>query len=352
VLKRLMAREYCKELFNVPVDYVALSLPTYPIEILRPMDLGTIRDKLELDRKRDWDDKAYQYIEDFAADVRQVWKNALFFNDPVKLGKKVMKNKPIPVFDQASVLARDFEKVMAELHDQLNQEAPPCPKLLRAKLLLADIRRSPLSEWMRREEDWKALGEEYVNFLANQMRPPSKPCDLDAIKRWLEAHQQSADDGDEGSDGDAWLQEFEDKVKQVCNNAIAFNGPRTAVGVCAKAVKLGFELRIKQFKHAPAPRERGQRAPEREGFPAFEEKEEFYRDVNDLELLDQSRVGRLIAELCPAAVVPLDNLAVHASKRVRIDIDALEQKAFERAKALADERAEKAFENQMQDEYG
>jgi hypothetical protein len=148
------------------------------------------------------------------------------------------------------------------------------------------------------------------------------------------------------------MQEFEDRVKRVFDNAVAFNGKRTAVGVCAKALKTGFELRIKQFKHAPAPQERGQRAAVPEGWPSFEEKQELYRDVNDLELLDQSRVGRLIAELCLAAVVPFDEKKIPTPKRVRVELDRVDRGTFVRAKELADERAQKAFENQMQDEYG
>jgi hypothetical protein len=358
VMKRLINRDYCKRYFNLPVDHVALNLFNYPDIVTKPMDLGTIGRKLAEDKERDWEAKTYKYLEDFAADVRQVWKNALVFN------QQLAHKEPHDVFKAAAILAHDFEKVMAELHDQLNAEAPPCPKLLRAKLLLADIRRSPLSEWFRRERDWRALGDDYVDFLANRMRPASKPEDLDAVQAWLEEQQRAADTGDGAAD-DGWMQEFEDRVKTVCDNAVAYNENRTAVGafakspkdrtapgVCARALKVGFDLRIKQFKHAPAPLERGQRAPAREGWPSFDDKQELYRDLNDLELLDQSRVGRLIAELCPAAVVPRDDKALPASKRVRVDLDQVDLNTFQRARELADERAQKAFENQMQDEYG
>jgi hypothetical protein len=194
VLKRLVNRDYCRTHFNEPVDHVGLGLFNYPDVIRKPMDLGTVRAKLALDKERDWEAKTYQYIEDFATDVRQVWKNALFFN------QQPPQKEPSRVFKTAAVLAKDFEKIMAELHDQLNSEAPPCPKLLRAKLLLADIRRSPFSEWFRRERDWRALGDEYVDFLANQMRPASKPEDFNAVQAWLEAQQRAADAGDGASD--------------------------------------------------------------------------------------------------------------------------------------------------------
>jgi len=79
--------------------------------------------------------------------------------------------------------------------------------------------------------------------------------------------------------------------------------------------------------------------------------QELYRDVTDLDVLDQAYVGRLVAELCPAAVHALDARALPAAKRVRVDLDAVDAKTFQRAKELADERAQKAFENQMQDEH-
>ena len=192
-------------------------------------------------------------------------------------------------------------------------------------------------------------GDAYVRVLASA-RPPSTPCDLDAVRSWLDAQQKRADE--RGDTDEMWLQTFEDLVRRVCDNAISFNGPKTAVGVCAKALKLGFQERLKQFRHSSVPPGRGLRAPEREGAPNFDEKAELYRDVCGLDLLDQSRVGRLIAESCPAAVAPLDERELRASKRVRVDLDAVDAPTFARAKALADERATKAFENQMQDEYG
>lgn len=139
LLKRLMNRDTCKAYFNEPVDHVALKLPNYPNVVRKPMDLGTIRDKLTQDKERGWDAKAYQYLEDFANDVRQVWKNGLFFNE----SKKNTINR---IYDAAALLAHDFEKMLAELHSALSKHEPPCPKLLRAKLLLADVVRTHAQE--------------------------------------------------------------------------------------------------------------------------------------------------------------------------------------------------------------
>jgi len=61
------------EAFNAPVDWKALGLKDYPKIVTNPMDLGTVRNKLELGR--------YSSLEAAADDVRQIWTNCLIFND-------------------------------------------------------------------------------------------------------------------------------------------------------------------------------------------------------------------------------------------------------------------------------
>ena len=73
----------------------------------------------------------------------------------------------------------------------------------RARLLLADVRRSPFSEHYRREKDWRKLGDEYVAFLREEMKRPSEPEDLDSITDWLRKVQRQADGEDAGQA--AWL---------------------------------------------------------------------------------------------------------------------------------------------------
>ncbi|KAL3925523.1 MAG: hypothetical protein SGPRY_003626 [Prymnesium sp.] len=58
--------------FRMPVDPEALNLPDYHTVIKRPMDLGTIQEKL---------DKAkYDLVSDFILDCRLVWENAKTYN--------------------------------------------------------------------------------------------------------------------------------------------------------------------------------------------------------------------------------------------------------------------------------
>lgn len=58
--------------FKTPVDIVALNIPAYPTIITKPMDLGTMENKLKAG--------AYTYISEFMADLDQIVTNSELFN--------------------------------------------------------------------------------------------------------------------------------------------------------------------------------------------------------------------------------------------------------------------------------
>ncbi|CAA3004359.1 transcription factor GTE12 [Olea europaea subsp. europaea] len=60
--------------FNQPVDPVKLKVPDYFSIVTKPMDLGTIKQKLERD--------TYFNAEEFASDVRLTFSNAMLYNPP------------------------------------------------------------------------------------------------------------------------------------------------------------------------------------------------------------------------------------------------------------------------------
>jgi len=74
VVKSLIDNPICEAYFNVPVDPVALNIPTYLDVIKNPMDLGTVLSKLE--------NGFYERKEQWVADVKLVWENAMVFNPP------------------------------------------------------------------------------------------------------------------------------------------------------------------------------------------------------------------------------------------------------------------------------
>ncbi|XP_010273394.1 PREDICTED: transcription factor GTE11 [Nelumbo nucifera] len=69
--------------FNQPVDPVALNIPDYFSIISEPMDLGTIKSKLQK--------KLYSCAEEFTADVRLTFSNAMLYNPPTNDVHKMAK---------------------------------------------------------------------------------------------------------------------------------------------------------------------------------------------------------------------------------------------------------------------
>ncbi|KAM1138670.1 hypothetical protein COP2_037596 [Malus domestica] len=73
ILKTLMSKKESWP-FNEPVDPVKLGIPDYFRIISYPMDLGTVKSKLQKD--------LYLSAEEFAADVRLTFSNAMLYNPP------------------------------------------------------------------------------------------------------------------------------------------------------------------------------------------------------------------------------------------------------------------------------
>ena len=74
ILKSVMNKKSAKDFFNTPVDFEKLRLneAEYRKIIKSPMDLGTVHRTLNDDAAKKFDDKTYQYTQEFAHDVRLV----------------------------------------------------------------------------------------------------------------------------------------------------------------------------------------------------------------------------------------------------------------------------------------
>uniref|UniRef100_A0A7N0ZRZ2 Bromo domain-containing protein n=1 Tax=Kalanchoe fedtschenkoi TaxID=63787 RepID=A0A7N0ZRZ2_KALFE len=73
LLKKLMSHKSGWP-FLAPVDPVALCIPDYFLVIKHPMDLGTVKVKLGKNK--------YDHVDEFAADVRLTFSNAMSYNPP------------------------------------------------------------------------------------------------------------------------------------------------------------------------------------------------------------------------------------------------------------------------------
>jgi E1A/CREB-binding protein len=87
VLKKVMESDY-GWIFNKPVDPVDLQLPDYFEVVKVPMDLGSVRKKLE-------SGSAYREVKEFTDDVSLVFDNAILYNGPhsdvTEVAKKMKK---------------------------------------------------------------------------------------------------------------------------------------------------------------------------------------------------------------------------------------------------------------------
>ncbi|KAJ6301906.1 hypothetical protein OIU77_016086 [Salix suchowensis] len=92
-------------IYNKPVDPVALQIPDYFTVISNPMDLGTVKSKLGK--------KFYTSIDEFAADIRLTFSNAMLYNPPTN-----------NVHRMAEELNGIFETRWKALEENWNQEGP------------------------------------------------------------------------------------------------------------------------------------------------------------------------------------------------------------------------------------
>ncbi|GMN43415.1 hypothetical protein TIFTF001_012624 [Ficus carica] len=104
ILKKLMSHE-AGWVFNTPVNPVALNIPDYFSIISAPMDLGTVKSKLEKN--------LYFGIEEFASDVRLTFSNAMLYNPPAN-----------HVHQMAKKLNQIFEMRWKVVEDKYNGEGP------------------------------------------------------------------------------------------------------------------------------------------------------------------------------------------------------------------------------------
>ncbi|XP_050287553.1 transcription factor GTE12-like isoform X2 [Quercus robur] len=103
ILKKLMAHP-ANWPFKKPVDPVELNIPDYFSIISKPMDLGTIKSKLEKN--------IYFGAGEFAADVRLTFSNAMLYNPPDNVVHKM-----------AVELERFFESRWKPLEEKWNRES-------------------------------------------------------------------------------------------------------------------------------------------------------------------------------------------------------------------------------------
>lgn len=122
LLSKLMKHKH-GWVFNVPVDVKKLNIPDYHSIIKRPMDLGTIRSRLN----KNW----YKSPGEFAEDVRLTFKNAMTYNP-----------KGQDVHHMAEQLLNIFEERWPAIEAQYSNVSNPSYMIKKAPLDLRSLERS------------------------------------------------------------------------------------------------------------------------------------------------------------------------------------------------------------------
>ena len=170
ILKTLgnVKRIHAAKMFIIPVDHIALNLPSYPTIVTRPMDLKTLEDNVRSDQ--------YPTVAAAVADFNQIVENSRKFNGPehpVTLNALAMKGsfdkgmEKVPAPDIAEPVANDRKKKVA---DPAPVKIPPARRESRSSL--PGSARSPVSAG---EKQTFALSPEGVPLIRRDSTVDGRP---------------------------------------------------------------------------------------------------------------------------------------------------------------------------------
>jgi hypothetical protein len=269
--------------FLEPVDWKALNLPLYPKLIKKPMDLGTIEQKLQASPC------VYKTVADFANDVHLVWSNAQTFN---------LEGSEIYGF--ASSCKEVFEAKMADVdhHGALREAAPKHGgdgELAACKKVVGELTKSRNAELFVAPVDWKGLG------LFNYLDVIKKPMDLGTISANIESGKYKSVLGVKAD------------VDLVWSNAMTYNLDGSYVYEAAAELK-----KVANQKIAPLIGEETPPEPE----VTFEMLAQLNEDVALLTPMQIIGFLRVVQEACSRAVKDTSD------GDLDLDLDALDLPAF------------------------
>lgn len=303
MLRQLMKRSQGAH-FTKAVDWKKMGLHDYPKLIKQPMDLGTALDRLGKSH--------YQRLEDFANDIRLVWKNAYIFNSPDSM-----------YFKAAKSLSDIFEKKLEEMEKEAESiNNPQLDTMERCNLLLADMRQNPLAEWFREPVDHEGLG------LNDYLKVVQTPMDLGTIQKKMERSQYMS------------CEDFAHEMRLVYQNAIKYNSVTSMFGVVASILGSIFDRRFALLTRVGAAGHPGNPLPDRAGWPNFQQKKKFYDLCTKLTLADLNHMVALVQHGCKTAVQTCGD------KEVEVDVDELDTETFNRVLNWAQDKTKSSVKRE------
>ena len=226
IVNTLLRKPYSAD-FRKPLDFRSLGLDDYPQIIAKPMDLGTVKQKIER--------QGYMSVEQCADDIRLIWSNCKRYNgegsDFYNLADRLSKQ-----FEE--LFSKEFPKVKAKkkrgcpLAIDLTEEASPQEKKLRKSIndVAADLV-CPITQELPIEpvmaEDGKIYEKKAIlEWLSRDATSPvtrarmgSRLLPAIQTRNTIEALVKSGAIGDELTT--AWKQKLADEklVKEMCAKA-------------------------------------------------------------------------------------------------------------------------------------
>lgn len=208
--------EYCRKIiqdlrkhkmafpFLKPVDPIALKIPDYFDVIKEPMDLGTVKERLE--------SNFYGNVYEFAEDTKLVWSNALTYNHPDSDVSKMAKSlsdlfeesiaKAIEISEKTTEETKqeyldkiktyqneiqEYEQLMNEIKEQMPNDIVPMIEVKRIKSNSRTNRPMLYEEKLRLSKSINELDEKYYSGivsiieqeLPDQLKTDSEEIELD-----------------------------------------------------------------------------------------------------------------------------------------------------------------------------
>jgi hypothetical protein len=132
-----LEKHYISRMFARPVDPTRDNCPTYFQVIQSPMDLGTVRRKLETDQ--------YATIEQWRSDMDLIWNNTLAFNGAKSLLSVVAKQLQTHFREISAFLSADIESDWAAKFEKLKTEFQGLVKTAPKAPLTSRVLRPPIA---------------------------------------------------------------------------------------------------------------------------------------------------------------------------------------------------------------
>lgn len=219
--------------FLVPVDPVLLNIPDYPEKIKHPMDISTIKSKL--------DNNVYSSPEEFHKDVTLMFNNCYTYNSP-----------DIPVHQMGKELQRYFENLYADLPSDKKKkkvETPKQPVSSGAKRNSKPVESMPLDDYQHCSEvladlekpkhkkySWPFLFPVSEKEVPGYLSIIKHPMDLSTIRQKLDNKVYASSD------------EFVADLNQIIENCFTFNLPDSEVYKCGEEFNKAIQALVNKGK--------------------------------------------------------------------------------------------------------